>query len=141
MNSLVKVESHLPLEVVALVSCGVATGWGSAVERGGARPGDVVAVIGVGGIGINSVQGAAAVGARAVIAIDPVPFKREKALELGATHTAASVDEARAIIEQVSRGRLCDLVILAPSVLHGDLLGPSRDSWRGTRPGRSSSTS
>jgi NDMA-dependent alcohol dehydrogenase len=125
MNSLVKVERQLPLEVVALVSCGVATGWGSAVERGGARPGDVVAVIGVGGIGINAVQGAAAVGARAVIAIDPVPFKREKALELGATHAAASVDEARVIIEQVSRGRLCDLVILAPSVLHGDLLGPA----------------
>jgi NDMA-dependent alcohol dehydrogenase len=123
MNSLVKVEQHLSLDVVALVSCGVATGWGSAVERGGARPGDVVAVIGVGGVGINAVQGAAAVGARAIIAIDPVPFKREKALEFGATHTAASVDEARDVIEQVSRGRLCDLVVLTPGVLQGDLLG------------------
>jgi S-(hydroxymethyl)glutathione dehydrogenase/alcohol dehydrogenase len=111
------------LDVAALVSCGVATGWGSAVERAGTRPGDVVAVIGVGGIGINAVQGARAVGARAVIAIDPVEFKREKALEFGATHTAASVDEARAIIAEVSRGRLCDRVVIAAGVVHGDLVG------------------
>jgi NDMA-dependent alcohol dehydrogenase len=122
-NSLVKVQPHLPLDVVALVSCGVATGWGSAVERAGTKPGDVVAVIGVGGVGINAVQGAAAAGARAIVAIDPVEFKRDKALELGATHTAASVAEARPIIEQVSLGRLADRVILTPGVLYGDLLG------------------
>jgi NDMA-dependent alcohol dehydrogenase len=123
VKSLVKIENHHPLDVAALVSCGVATGWGSAVERAGTRPGDVVAVIGVGGIGINAVQGARAVGARAVIAIDPVEFKREKALEFGATHTAASVDEARAIIAEVSRGRLCDRVVIAAGVVHGDLVG------------------
>jgi NDMA-dependent alcohol dehydrogenase len=122
-NSLVKVQPHLPLDVVALVSCGVATGWGSAVNRAGTEPGDVVAVIGVGGVGINAVQGAAAAGARAVVAIDPVQFKRDKALELGATHVAASVAEARPIIEQVSLGRLADRVILTPGVLYGDLLG------------------
>jgi NDMA-dependent alcohol dehydrogenase len=121
-NSLVKIEEQVPFEAAALVSCGVATGWGSAVERAGTRPGDVVAVIGVGGIGINAVQGAAAVGARAVVAIDPMPLKRDKAVEFGATHTASSVDEARPVIEQVSRGRLCDRVILAPGVMHGDLL-------------------
>jgi Zn-dependent alcohol dehydrogenase len=69
------------------------------------------------------VQGAAAVGARAIVAIDPVPLKREKAIEFGATHTASSIDEARPVIEQISRGRLCDRVILAPGVMHGDLLG------------------
>jgi NDMA-dependent alcohol dehydrogenase len=122
-NSLVKIEEHVPFEAAALVSCGVATGWGSAVERAGTRPGDVVAVIGVGGIGINAVQGAAAVGARAIVAIDPVPLKREKAVEFGATHTASSIDEARPVIVQLSRGRLCDRVILAPGVMHGDLLG------------------
>jgi S-(hydroxymethyl)glutathione dehydrogenase/alcohol dehydrogenase len=122
-NSLVKIEEHVPFEAAALVSCGVATGWGSAVERAGTRPGDVVAVVGVGGIGINAVQGAAAVAARAIIAIDPVAMKREKALELGATHAAASIDEARPVIEKISRGRLCDRVILAPGVMHGDLLG------------------
>ena len=122
-NSLVKVDEQLPFDAVALVSCGVATGWGSAVERAGTQPGDVVAVVGVGGIGMNAVQGAAAAGARAIVAIDPFPLKRQKAPEFGATHTAASIAEARPIIEQVSLGRLCDRVILSPSVLHGDLLG------------------
>jgi S-(hydroxymethyl)glutathione dehydrogenase/alcohol dehydrogenase len=120
--SLVKVEPHLPFEVVALVSCGVPTGWGSAVVRAGTQPGDVVAVIGVGGIGINAVQGAAAAGARAVVAIDPVALKRDKALEFGATHVAASVDEARSVIHQLSHGRLCDRVIVSPSVLYGSFI-------------------
>lgn len=122
-DSLVKVDPAVPFEAAALVSCGVATGWGSAVERAGTRPGDVVAVVGVGGIGINAVQGAAMVGARAVVAIDPVPLKRQKALEFGATHTAASIDEARELIADVSLGRLCDRVIVTPSVLYGNIVG------------------
>jgi NDMA-dependent alcohol dehydrogenase len=121
--SLIKVEPHVPFDIAALLSCGVPTGWGSAVIRAGTQPGDVVAVIGVGGIGINAVQGAAAAGARIIIAIDPAPLKRSKAEEFGATHVAASVDEARPMIEQLSRGRLCDRVIAAPSVLYGDIIG------------------
>ncbi|MBS1838855.1 MAG: alcohol dehydrogenase catalytic domain-containing protein, partial [Actinobacteria bacterium] len=70
-DSLVKIEPDLPLDVAALVSCGVATGWGSAVYRANVRSGDTVAVIGVGGVGINAVQGAALSGAKRVIAIDP----------------------------------------------------------------------
>src|SRR5262249_47803202 len=56
-SSLIKVDSDLPLECVALVSCGVATGWGSAVSRAGVGAGDNVVVVGIGGIGINAVQG------------------------------------------------------------------------------------
>ena len=78
------------------VSCGVATGWGSAVNRADVQPGDTVVVVGIGGIGINAVQGAAMAGAKRVIAVDPVEFKREKAMEFGATHTFASMDEAHA---------------------------------------------
>jgi S-(hydroxymethyl)glutathione dehydrogenase/alcohol dehydrogenase len=52
-NSLIKVDKDLPLNVVALVSCGVATGWGSATKRADVQPGDTVVVIGIGGIGIN----------------------------------------------------------------------------------------
>lgn len=121
--SLVKVEPHFAFDIVALTSCGVPTGWGSAVERAGTQPGDVVAVIGIGGIGINAVQGAAAAGARVIVAVDPAAFKREKAEEFGATHTAASVAEARPLIEQLSRGRLCDRVIVSPSVLYGEIIG------------------
>ena len=57
-----------------------------------------------------------------IIAIDPVEFKRQKAEEFGATHTAASIEEALPIIQQVSRGRLCDRVLITASVLYGDIL-------------------
>jgi S-(hydroxymethyl)glutathione dehydrogenase/alcohol dehydrogenase len=86
-NSLIKVDDDLPFEAVALVSCGVATGWGSATTRAEVRPGDTVVVVGIGGIGINAVQGAAMAGAKRVIAIDPVEFKREKAMEFGCSKT------------------------------------------------------
>ena len=64
-DSLVQVDDDLPFDAVALVSCGVATGFGSATERAGTQPGDTVAVVGVGGIGINAVQGARIAGATA----------------------------------------------------------------------------
>ena len=63
----------------------------SAAQIGGTRTGDTVVVVGVGGVGINSVQGAVASGARFVVAVDPVPFKREMAQKMGATHTFASM--------------------------------------------------
>src|SRR3954449_3548122 len=100
-NSLIKVDADLPFEAVALVSCGVATGWGSATTRAEVRPGDTVVVVGIGGIGINAVQGAAMAGAKRVIAIDPVEFKREKAMEFGATHTFSSMEEAMAPVTEL----------------------------------------
>ena len=65
-------------------------GWGSAVYAAEVQPGETVVVVGIGGIGMNAVQGAALAGAQHVIAVDPVEFKREKAQEFGATHTVAS---------------------------------------------------
>ncbi len=103
-SQVIKVEPDLPLEAVALVSCGVATGWGSATKRADVAPGDTVVVVGIGGIGINAVQGAAMAGARHVIAIDPVEFKREKAMEFGATHTFASMEEALPEVMELSWG-------------------------------------
>ncbi|MFM9083502.1 MAG: alcohol dehydrogenase catalytic domain-containing protein, partial [Actinomycetota bacterium] len=102
--SLIKVEPDLPLEAVALVSCGVATGWGSATKRADTQPGDTVVVVGIGGIGINAVQGARMAGAKRVIAIDPVEFKREKAMEFGATHTYASMAEAMQSVNEITWG-------------------------------------
>ena len=81
--SVVRVEPGVPFECVALVSCGVTTGWGSAVRRAGVVPGDIVAVVGIGGVGINAVQGARMAGARFIVAIDPVEFKRLFAFEGG----------------------------------------------------------
>ena len=86
------------------------------------RPGDTVVVVGVGGIGINAVQGAAAAGAKRVIAIDPVEFKREKAMEFGATHTFASMEEAMASVTEMTWGQMADKVIMTPGVLEGDMM-------------------
>src|SRR5207247_594790 len=82
--SCVKVGKDLPLEVVTLVGCGVPTGWGTAVNAGGVRPGDTVVIYGIGGVGINAVQGAAYAGARHIVAVDPMVNKREAAHALGA---------------------------------------------------------
>jgi S-(hydroxymethyl)glutathione dehydrogenase/alcohol dehydrogenase len=124
-DSLVEVDDDLPPDAVALVSCGVATGFGSATERAGTKPGDDVAVIGVGGIGINAVQGARIAGAQRVIAIDPVEFKREQAMALGATHAFASIEEASAAVAELTWGQMCDRVILSAGVVHGDMIDPA----------------
>jgi NDMA-dependent alcohol dehydrogenase len=120
--SLVKVDPDLPLSVVALVSCGVTTGWGSAVYRAEVMPGDTVVVVGVGGVGINAVQGARMVGAKNIVAVDPVEFKQKAALDFGATHTAGSMEEALPIVTELTSGQMADAVILVPSVMYGDLM-------------------
>ena len=63
--SVIKVDDDLPMDCVSLVSCGVATGWGSATRRADVAPGDTVVVVGIGGIGMNAVQGARMAGAGA----------------------------------------------------------------------------
>ncbi len=92
--SCIKIDKEIRLDRACLLGCGVVTGWGSAVYAAGVQAGDTVAVVGVGGIGANAVQGARLAGARVIAAIDPVEFKREKAMEFGATHTHASIEEA-----------------------------------------------
>lgn len=119
-NSLVKVDEDLPFGPIALVSCGVATGFGAATTRAGTKPGDTVAVVGIGGVGINAIQGAAIAGAKRVIAVDPVEFKREQAMECGATHTYASMEEALEALPDLTWGEMCDKVILTMGVFHGE---------------------
>jgi len=120
--SCVKIAEDLPLDRACLVGCGVTTGWGSAVYAADVRPGETVAVVGVGGIGASAVQGARLAGAELIIAVDPVPFKREMAEKFGATHSAASIDEARALIEDVTWGRMADKVICAMGIGRGALM-------------------
>jgi NDMA-dependent alcohol dehydrogenase len=120
--SLVKVDRDLPLNVVALVSCGVTTGWGSAVYRAEVKPGETVVVVGVGGVGINAVQGAHMAGAKNIVAVDPVEFKQKAALDFGATHTASSIDEAIPLVRDLTRGEMADAVILVPSIMFGHLM-------------------
>ncbi|HEY0937068.1 MAG TPA: NDMA-dependent alcohol dehydrogenase [Trebonia sp.] len=123
--SCVKIDDDLPLDLACLLGCGVITGWGSVAYTGEARVGDVVVVVGVGGIGINAVQGAAAVGAEYVVAIDPVAFKREKALEFGATHAVASNEEAAEVLTRLTRGRMANVCVNTMGVGAGDQIGAS----------------
>ena len=111
---MIKVDGDLPLDAVALVSCGVATGLGLGHQPRRRAPGDTVVVVGIGGIGINAVQGAAMAGAKRVIAVDPVEFKREKAMEFGATHTFASMEEAIPRGHRAHVGQMADKVIMTP---------------------------
>jgi alcohol dehydrogenase (nicotinoprotein) len=122
-NSAVKVDDDLPLDKAVLVGCGVPTGWGSAVYAAKVTPGDTVAVFGVGGIGINAVQGARYAGAKNVVAIDPLENKREKAMELGATHAFATADEAQAAIIELTRGQGADSAILTVDLMTAEVVG------------------
>jgi Zn-dependent alcohol dehydrogenase len=79
-------------------------------------------VVGIGGIGINAVQGAKMAGAKQVIAVDPVEFKREKAMEFGATHTFTSMEEALPAVMELTFGQMADKVIMTPGVMYGDLM-------------------
>jgi alcohol dehydrogenase (nicotinoprotein) len=110
--AIVKIEPDLPLDIMAILACGVPTGWGSAVYAAGTQPGDVTVVYGIGGIGINAIQGASHAGARLVVAIDPLEFKRETAMKLGATHSFADAQEARDFVWDATRGQGADAAIV-----------------------------
>jgi len=125
--SVVKIDPWFDLKAAALISCGFASGWGSAVNRGGVKPGDVVAVIGVGGLGSAAVQGALHAGARAVIAIDTNPTKVERAMKIGATHGASSTLEAAfSFLGELTNGQNCDVIVLTPGRLTGELIEEAR---------------
>jgi NDMA-dependent alcohol dehydrogenase len=121
-DSCIPFERDISFEVASLLSCGVVTGWGSAVRTGGVQPGDTVAVVGVGGLGSNAVQGARLAGARNIVAIDPVEFKREKAGDFGATHTATSLHDALDLVTDITDGRMCNVVVMTMGVGDGSLI-------------------
>jgi S-(hydroxymethyl)glutathione dehydrogenase/alcohol dehydrogenase len=100
----------------------VPTGWGSAVRAGGVRAGDTVVIFGVGGVGINAVQGARHTGAQHVIAVDPVEFKRQKAMELGATHAVADAEAAQKLVAELNGDRLADKAIITVGALTGEVI-------------------
>jgi S-(hydroxymethyl)glutathione dehydrogenase / alcohol dehydrogenase len=98
-GNLVKVQTDLPDEQLALIGCGVTTGVGAALWTAEVLPGSTVAVFGCGGVGLAVIQGACIAGASAVIAVDPFAGRREAALGLGATE---AVDpEAGDAVEQI----------------------------------------
>lgn len=109
-SQLVPIPKEIPLDSASLLACGVITGLGAVVNTARVEPGRSVAVIGVGGVGLNSVQGAAMTGAHPVIAIDLLDNKLEAARDFGATHTinAKTTDDVAEKVKALTGGRGVD---------------------------------
>ncbi|MCX2928873.1 NDMA-dependent alcohol dehydrogenase [Mycobacterium sp. CVI_P3] len=118
-SSVVKIDPSIPFEVACLVGCGVTTGYGSAVHTAQVRPGEDVAVVGVGGVGMSALQGAVNSGARFIFVIDPVEWKRDQALKFGATHVYPDIESAMAGIAEVTQGFMAKKVIVTVGEVHG----------------------
>tara|TARA_R110002111_G_scaffold153375_1_gene220075 strand:- start:190 stop:1320 length:1131 start_codon:yes stop_codon:yes gene_type:complete len=104
-ESLIKIDSQLPLSTAALFGCAVMTGVGAVVNTAKVEPGSSVAVFGLGGVGLSSVMGARAAGAETIFAIDLLPDKLELAEQVGATHLInASDEDPVALIKDILNG-------------------------------------
>ncbi len=105
-RAVVRIDPAVPLDRAALLGCGVLTGVGAVLRTAKVAPGETVAVVGCGGIGLNCVQGAALAGALRIIAVDRVPAKLELARTFGATDVvdAAAGDPVAAVRELTGGG-------------------------------------
>jgi S-(hydroxymethyl)glutathione dehydrogenase / alcohol dehydrogenase len=112
-SQVVPVPDDIPLTAAALIGCGVITGIGAVINTAQVEAGSSVVVIGLGGVGVNSVQGARLAGARHVIAVDLLDSKLETARTFGATHTinAAREDPVKTVRE-LTAGRGADYVFV-----------------------------
>ena len=108
-----KLPDDIALDVACLLACGVITGFGAVINTAGVKPGSDVVVIGAGGVGLNSIQGAAIAGAARIIAVDLLPEKLAGAREFGATHVVTATDEdAHRQVRRLTGGRGADYVFV-----------------------------
>jgi S-(hydroxymethyl)glutathione dehydrogenase/alcohol dehydrogenase len=120
--SVIPIPEEIPYDIAALVACAVPTGWGSAVRVAGVRAGETVVIYGSGGVGSNAVQGARLAGAKNVVVVDPVEFKRDMAKVFGATHTFASAAQAHEFVKETTWGELADHAIITVGKLHDQVI-------------------
>ena len=99
----IKIDNDVPLDVAALVGCGVTTGVGAALNAAKVTPGSSVMVIGAGGVGIAAIQGAAIAGAAVLVAVDLHEGKLDRAKAFGATH-AVVPDDVPAVMAEITGG-------------------------------------
>ncbi len=112
-SQLVKLPDDMPLDRASLLACGVITGFGAVVWRAKVELGSSVVVVGVGGVGLNAVQGAASVSAYPIIAVDVNDEKLEAAKTFGATHTINSTKvDAIQTVREMTGGRAADYVFV-----------------------------
>lgn len=115
-QSLVRVEADLPPHVTALFSCAMLTGAGAVFNTAQIRPGAKVAVIGLGGVGLSAILGAAAAGAGQIVAIDPFPQKLDTALAMGATDAVTADANTIEAVRDLTGGGVDYAIELAGSV-------------------------
>jgi S-(hydroxymethyl)glutathione dehydrogenase / alcohol dehydrogenase len=112
-SQMVAIPAHIGLDAASLLACGVITGLGAVFNTAQVPGGTDVVVVGTGGVGLNSVQGAALCGARSVVALDLSDSKLAAARRFGATHTLnPGRDDATAAIQQLTHGRGADFVFV-----------------------------
>lgn len=112
-SQIARVPDTIPMEAASLLSCGVITGVGAAVNTANIRPGQNVVVIGAGGVGLNAIQGAAIAGAARIIAVDMVEEKLEAAKEFGATDGILATDpKPWKEVARITGGRMADKVLV-----------------------------
>ena len=101
----VEVDQVVPPEIACLIGCGIATGVGAAIRTAAVAPGDRVAVIGCGAVGLSVVQGACLAGATSIVAVDLNPVKLEWARRMGATALVArGGDDVASRVRELSGG-------------------------------------
>lgn len=129
--SCIKLPDEMPMAQASLIGCGVATGYGAAVNAAKVTPGSTVAVFGIGGVGINAIQGARIAGASKIIACDVKPANLELAKTFGATHTInVASEEASEALKALTGGHGVHFAI--------DCSGHTKateSAWNGTRKG------
>jgi len=113
-SQVVPIPKNIPLDRAALLACAVITGVGAVVNTAKVKPGSSVAIIGIGGVGLNAIQGAVLVGAYPIIAIDRLDNKLTAAKIFGATHTINTTQQEtpEKIIKELTSGRGVDYVFV-----------------------------
>jgi len=132
-SQVVTLPEDMPLDRAALLACGVSTGFGGVVKRAQVAAFQSVVVMGVGGVGVNAIQGAAYVGAYPIIAVDVLDSKLKTAMDFGATHAVnARNEKAVAEIQKLTSGRGADFVFVTVGSIAAIRQGFSFTSKRGT---------
>lgn len=105
-HACVAIDRDMPLDRAAVIGCAVTTGAGTIFNACKVTPGETVAVVGCGGVGLATINAAKIAGAGRIIAADPMPEKRELAMKLGATDTvdASDATAAKQIVEMTKGG-------------------------------------
>jgi S-(hydroxymethyl)glutathione dehydrogenase/alcohol dehydrogenase len=112
-SQLVKIGDDIPMDVAALMACGVITGVGAVLNTAQIKAGSSVVVIGTGGVGLNSVQAARIAGAHPIIAVDLLDNKLESAHQFGATHSVnPRTEDPIAFVKAHTAGRGADYVFV-----------------------------